>query len=30
VVTILRGCRDNRIPIDPAFYQLLLDVIDFG
>jgi ankyrin repeat protein len=30
VVTILRGCRYNRIPIDPAFYQLLLDVIDFG
>ena len=29
VVTTLRGCRANRIPIDPTFYQLLLDVIDF-
>jgi ankyrin repeat protein len=30
VVSILRGCRANRIPIDLNFYQLLLDVIDFG
>lgn len=30
VVTILRACRANRIPIDLNFYQLLLDVIDFG
>ena len=29
VVNILRGCRANRIPIDPTFYQLLLNVIDF-
>jgi ankyrin repeat protein len=30
VVAILRGCRANSIPIDPTFYQLLLDVIDYG
>jgi len=28
VVATLRGCRAYRIPIDPTFYQLLLDVID--
>jgi hypothetical protein len=30
VVSILRGCRANRIEIDHTLYQLLLDVIDFG
>jgi hypothetical protein len=30
VVSILRGCRTNRIDIDHTFYELLLDIFDFG
>lgn len=28
VISILRGCRTNRIQIDQTLYQLLLDVVD--